>query len=103
MADWTHLPFKNDSFASVFSDPPWNLGQMKTCADFCREALRVAPVCYLMAPWLWVHRDVKRGPIWVRDFPGVNVPILLVRYERKNSSQMTLDLEAATPNALTDC
>jgi hypothetical protein len=93
MADWAALPFKHDAFGSVFADPPWNLGQMKTCADFCREALRVAPVLWLMAPWLWVHRDVRRGPIYVREFPGVNVPILIVRYERRNSAQISFDLE----------
>lgn len=82
MSDWTILPFKGDSFGAVFADPPWNLSQMKACADFCKEALRVAPVAYLMAPWLWVNRDAERTKVWVREFPGVNVPILLVRYER---------------------
>jgi hypothetical protein len=93
MADWTALPFRQDSFGSVFADPPWNLGQMKTCSDFCHEALRVAPVLWLMAPWLWVHRAVRRGPIYVREFPGVNIPILITRYERKDRDQMTLALE----------
>ncbi len=82
LADWTSLPFGSNSFGAVFADPPWNLSQMKTCADFCKEAMRIAPVLYLMAPWLWVNRDFKRSRVWVREFPGVNVPILLVRYER---------------------
>lgn len=82
IADWTCLPFASDSFGAVFADPPWNLSQMKSCADFCKEGLRIAPVVYLMAPWLWVNRDARRTAIWVREFPGVNVPILLVRYEK---------------------
>jgi len=82
IADWTELPFASDSFGAVFADPPWNLAQMKSCADFCKEALRIAPVCYLMAPWLWVNSSAKRSKIWVREFPGVNNPILIVRYER---------------------
>lgn len=86
IADWTSLPFAADSFGAVFADPPWNLSQMKSCADFCKEALRVAPVAYVMSPWLWVNRDAKRTAIWVREFPGVNIPILLVRYERQARS-----------------
>jgi hypothetical protein len=82
IADWTELPFADNSFGAVFADPPWNLSQMKSCADFCKEALRVAPVLYLMAPWLWCNKQTKRTHIFVREFPGVNVPILLVRYER---------------------
>jgi hypothetical protein len=95
MADWCNLPFKDNSFEAVFADPPWNLGQMKTCADFCKEGLRVAPVVYLMAPWLWVTKGVKRTNIWVREFPGVNVPILIVRYQR--SAQLTLGLPSPYP------
>jgi hypothetical protein len=90
IADWTSLPFKDDSFAAVFADPPWNTAHMKPCADFCKEALRVAPVAYVMSPWLWVHKAARRTEIWVREFPGVNVPILIVRYERKNKNQMRL-------------
>lgn len=90
ISDWTSLPFERDSYGAVFADPPWNLSQMKSCADFCKEALRVAPVCYLMSPWLWVNRNAKRTAIWVREFPGVNVPILLVRYERQDKESRWL-------------
>ena len=79
MADWTSLPFAANSFGAVFSDPPWNVGYMKQCADFCKEALRLAPVIYVMSPWLWVHKGVQRK-CWIREFPGVNVPIILARY-----------------------
>lgn len=82
IADWKFLPFCSGSFAAVFADPPWNIGQMQECSQFCDEATRIAPVVYVMAPWLWVKVGVKRGRIWVREFPGVNIPVLLVRYER---------------------
>ncbi len=82
-ADWLNLPFRDDSFAAVFGDPPWGLGYMKDCGDFCKEALRVANVAYVMSPWLWVNRAARRTQIWVREFPGINNPILIVRYERK--------------------
>lgn len=92
IGDWTMLPFKADCFGAVFADPPWSIGFMKPCADFCKEALRVAPVAYVMSPWLWVNETAKRTNIWVREFPGVNVPILIVRYERKNKDQIGLPL-----------
>jgi hypothetical protein len=82
IADWTALPFAGNYFGAVFADPPWNIAYMKHCADFCKEALRIAPVTYVMSPWLWVNKNAKRTHIWVREFPGVNIPILLVRYER---------------------
>jgi hypothetical protein len=80
--DWKVLPFEDDSFAAVFADPPWNAGYKKDVADFVKEALRVAPVAYLMAPWLYGSAKAKLSRVWVRQFPGVNVPILLTRYER---------------------
>ena len=82
IGDWTSLPFASDSFAAVFADPPWNLAYMQACADFCHEALRVAPVAYVMSPWLWVHEKARRSKLWIRDFPGVNQPIIFARYER---------------------
>lgn len=82
IADWTSLPFASDSFGAVFADPPWNMAYMKACADFCKEALRVAGVAYVMSPWLWCNANALRTKIWVREFPGVNVPINIVRYAR---------------------
>jgi len=90
IADWTALPFGNNSFAAVFADPPWNLAYMKPCADFCKEALRVAPVAYVMSPWLWVKKGILRSSIWVREFPGINNPILIVRYQRDHAG--TIDM-----------
>jgi hypothetical protein len=95
-ADWLALPFNNDSFAAVFADPPWNLAYMKDCGDFCNEALRVAKVAYVMSPWLWVARGIRRSRIWVREFPGINNPILIVRYER-GGSQIEIDFANGYP------
>ena len=89
-ADWRALPFKDDSFACVFADPPWGMNMMADCGEFCRHALYLAPVLYVMSPWMWVHRMARRDKIWIREFPGINVPILLIRYERVNTSQMSL-------------
>lgn len=81
-ASWTELPFPDNSFGAVFADPPWNGGYKAEVAAFMREALRVAPVAYLMAPWVWASAGIERR-YWVRELPGVNNAILLSRYERK--------------------
>lgn len=78
--DWTALPFATDSFAAVFADPPWDASYKAGVAAFMREALRIAPVAYLMAPWVYGAAWAKLTDTWVRQMPGVNVPILLTRY-----------------------
>ena len=82
VANWEELPFATNSFSSVFADPPWNIGYMEQCANFCKDALRVAPIVYVMSPWLWVHRSCRRSKIWIREFPGINQPIIIAKYER---------------------
>lgn len=81
-ADWTDLPFADDSFAAVFADPPWNSGYKAAVAAFVHEAMRVAPVVYLMAPWIYGGSAAPLDRVWVRQFPGVHAPIILARHER---------------------
>jgi hypothetical protein len=80
--DWTALPFADNSFGAVFADPPWNGGYKADVAAFVKEALRVAPVAYLMAPWIYGGRAARLTRTWVRQLPGVNQAVLLTRYER---------------------
>lgn len=80
--DWLNLPFAADSFGAVFSDPPWNSGYKRDTALFVQEALRVAPVVYVMAPFLYVSRKARITQTWVRHLPGIHNPVLFVRYER---------------------
>ena len=87
--DWTDFSqFERDQFGAVFADPPWDSGHKAEVAAFVREALRVAPVAYLMAPWLYCAAWCDITRVWFREFPGVHTPILLSRYER--SAQMEL-------------
>jgi hypothetical protein len=80
--DWEELPFADDGFAAVFADPPWNGGHKKQVAAFVREALRVAPVAYLMAPWIYGGKIAPLSDVWVRQLPGINNAIVLGRYIR---------------------
>lgn len=83
-ADWINLPFEDNSFGAVFADPPWDRNYMKDCSDFVKEALRIAPVAYLMSPWIYCAAWVNLTNVWYREIPGVNIPILLTRYVKKH-------------------
>ncbi len=72
----------------MFADPPWDSGHKLEVSRYVREALRVAPVAYLMAPWLYGAAWAQLTRVWYRQFPGIHTPILLSRYER--SRQMAL-------------
>lgn len=81
-AAWTELPFASNGFGAVFADPPWNGGYKKDVSAFVHEALRIAPVAYLMAPWIYGGKIAKLTSCWVRQMPGINNAIVLARYER---------------------
>lgn len=81
-ADWCSIPVASDSYASVFADPPWNSGYKEDSARFIREALRIAPVVYLMSPWLYGGAAAPLTRVWVRQMPGVHQPIIIARHER---------------------
>jgi hypothetical protein len=81
-ASWISLPFEDDSYGAVFADPPWNSGYKADVAAFMREALRIAPVAYLLAPWIYGAGWARMTRCWVRVAAGVNAPIILSRYER---------------------
>jgi hypothetical protein len=83
-ADWLELPFGSNSFGAVFADPPWIAEYKPGVSAFMKEALRIAPVAYLMAPWLYGAGWAKLTKCWIRQLPGVNRPILLSRYERRD-------------------
>lgn len=100
-ADWLSLPFADNSFDAVFSDPPWYAAYMADCAGFVREALRIAPVLYLMAPWTYGAARAVMTDCWVRQQVGVKPPLLLSRYERRGLEmarrQAQLLLDAIVP------
>ena len=80
---WTRLPFADNSFGAVFADPPWDAEYKTDVALFVREAVRLAPVAYLMAPWTYGASWLNLTRIWVRQMPGVNRTVSLTRYERR--------------------
>lgn len=95
-ASWIDLPFGDDAYGAVFADPPWNSGYKSDVAAFMREALRVAPVAYLMAPWVYGAARARLSRVWVRQMPGVHAPVLLTRYERHPAHVERSLLDCAT-------
>jgi len=87
IGDMEELPFENDSFGAVFSDPPWYANYKQKSANFIKDALRVAPVVYLMSPWIYGSSNAKLTDCWVRQHPGINNAIVLARYERADIVQ----------------
>lgn len=81
-ADWTNLPLPDDSYAAVFADPPWDSGHKMEASAFMKEALRIAPIAYLMSPWIYCAEWAPITKLWWREYPGIHNPILLVRYQR---------------------
>ena len=96
---WTSLPFADDSFGAVFADPPWDSGYKADSSAFIRDALRVAPVVYLMAPWLYGAARARLSRVWVRQMPGVHTPVLLTRYERVGREHAQSEMFAPDPSA----
>lgn len=82
--DWTELNFPADSYGAVFADPPWNAAYKPQCSRFMKRALKIAPVVYLMAPWIYGSSEATLTNAWFRQLPGINTIVAITRYERPN-------------------
>ena len=76
------LPFKNNSFAAAFADTPWISKWKWSFGQAMRELLRVAPIVYTINPWLYGAKICKPEMIKISWRPGINNPILFVKYTR---------------------
>jgi hypothetical protein len=80
--DVLQLPFKDDSFGCAVMDCPWTVGWKKNIADAMKELLRVAPVVYVLSPWVYGSKICKISDVYVAWQPGVNQTLSFIRYER---------------------
>lgn len=78
------LPFDDDSFAAAFADFPWINAWRFNSAKAIKEMLRVAPIVYTISPWLLGARYCRPESIKVSWRPGINHPILFVKYVRND-------------------
>ncbi len=80
------LPFENNSFPAAFADTPWISKWKWSFAKAIRELLRVAPIVYTINPWLYGGRICTPEMIMVSWRPGINNPILFVKYVRNEEN-----------------
>ena len=84
IADITErLPFDDDYFAASFADFPWVKNWMQNTSKALKEMLRVAPIAYTISPWLYGASWCYPETVHVSWRPGVNHPILFVKYVRR--------------------
>lgn len=79
------LPFKENEFAAAFADVPWVVSWRWNVARAIKQLLKVAPIVYIISPWLYGAKTCYPETINVSWRPGINHPILFVKYiKRKN-------------------
>lgn len=76
------LPFENNSFEAVFMDTPWINAWRWDFGKAMRESLRVAPIIYTINPWVYGAKICKPVSCQYSWRPGINAPILFVKYIR---------------------
>ena len=76
------LPFKDNQFAAAFADFPWVNSWRWSAARAIKEMLRVSPIVYTICPWLYGARTCHPEFIQLSWRPGINAPILFVKYVR---------------------
>lgn len=77
------LPFKDDEFKASFADFPWIAAWRWKSARAIKEMLRVSPIVYTISPWLYGAKTCYPEFIQVSWRPGINHPILFVKYVRR--------------------
>ncbi len=85
------LPFKDNEFAAAFADLPWIEKFRWDAARAIKQMLRVAPIVYIISPWLYGARTCYPETIEVSWRPGINHPILFVKYIRRKTVQTKSD------------
>jgi len=83
LGDVCDMPFDDNTFEAAFADFPWVGSWRFQSAQAIKEMLRVAPVAYTISPWLYGSKNCYPETIHVSWRPGINHPILFVRYVRR--------------------
>lgn len=75
VATWTR-------FASAFADTPWVESWRWNIKPLVRNMLKIADAAYVISPWLYGWKGVRPVFVHVSWRPGINHPILFVKYVR---------------------
>lgn len=76
------LPFKKEEFEAGFMDVPWVNTWKWNLGKSIKNMLKVCKVVYVISPWLYGWRGCKPTEIEVSWRPGINSPILFVKYKK---------------------
>jgi len=79
--DMRDLPFKENTFDSVVSDPPWKIGFYERMKPFfeCVRVCKVGGTIIYNAYWIPTSKQVKLKELWVRtDVDWANTSIISV-------------------------
>lgn len=93
-ADMRQLPFKNETFDSVVSDPPWKLDWFKRMRPFfeCVRVCKLRGLIIYNATWIPTSKAVDLEEIWVRQTARFsNVSVICVF--RKTTSKYDMEGE----------
>lgn len=82
------LPFPPDSFAAAFADFPWINSWKCQSARAINQLLIVAPIVYTISPWMLGTSAATPETIYVSQRPGINNPILFIKYVRNNKKEI---------------
>lgn len=81
VADVTkRLPFEQEEFEAGFMDTPWINAWKWDLGKAIKEMLRCCKVVYVICPWLYGWKGCRPASIQVSWRPGINHPILFVKY-----------------------
>ena len=74
------LPFGKEQFKAGYMDTPWVNSWKWNLGKAIKEMLAVCEVVYVVCPWLYGWRGCTPTEIEVSWRPGINQPILWVKY-----------------------
>lgn len=80
-AEMSNLPFKDNTFDSVVSDPPWKIGFYQRMRPFfeCVRVCKIGGTIIYNAYWIPTSKEVKLKQLWVRtDTDWANTSIISV-------------------------
>ena len=83
-ADMKNLPFDDETFDTVFSDPPWKIGYFDRWKPFleCVRVCKVGGQIIYNAYWIPWSNQVELKELWVRqDRPFTNTSVISI-FER---------------------
>ena len=86
-ADMKNLPFKDETFDTVFSDPPWKIGYFDRWKPFleCVRVCKVGGQIIYNAYWIPWSKQVELKETYIRqDKPFTNTSIISVFRRVKN-------------------